>query len=129
MTSSFGLKKGIPANRFDLVGTVPIWRPKPDVSPDDPQRPIFPGLHVPALILPSVWPPVTSRFFSMNDSSGHFEFKEISSIEVLTALRKLPSGKSVGLDLVSNELYVFTYMDPHPSVDEFLTSFSHQSVV
>ena len=52
----------------------------------------------------SAFSPVTSRFFSKNDSSGHFEFKEISSIEVLTALRKLPSGKSVGLDLVSNEL-------------------------
>ena len=52
----------------------------------------------------SAFPPVTSRFFSKNDSSGHFEFKEISSIEVLTALRKQPSGKSVGLDHVSNEL-------------------------
>ena len=52
----------------------------------------------------SAFPPVTSRFFSKNDNSGHFEFKDISSIEVLTALRKLPSGKSVGLDLVSNEL-------------------------
>ena len=52
----------------------------------------------------SAFPPVTSRFFSKNDGSGHFEFKDISSIEVLTALRKLPSGKSVGLDLVSNEL-------------------------
>ena len=52
----------------------------------------------------SAFPPVTSRFFSKNDSSGHFEFKEITSIEVLTALRKLPSGKSVVLDLVSNEL-------------------------
>ena len=52
----------------------------------------------------SAFPPVTSRFFSKNYSSGHFEFKEISSIEVLTALRKLPSGKSVGLDHVSNEL-------------------------
>ena len=53
----------------------------------------------------SAFPPVTSRFFSKNDSSGHFEFKDISSIEVLTALHKLPSGKNVGLDLVSNELF------------------------
>ena len=52
----------------------------------------------------SAFPPVTSRFISKNDSSGHFEFKDTSSIEVLTALRKLPSGKSVRLDLVSNEL-------------------------
>ena len=33
-----------------------------------------------------------------------FWVQDISSIEVLTALRKLPSGKSVGRDLVSNEL-------------------------
>ena len=52
----------------------------------------------------SAFPPVTSRFFSKNDSSGISEFKEISSIEALTALRKLPSGKSVGLDLVNNGL-------------------------
>ena len=52
----------------------------------------------------SAFPPVTSRFFSKNDGSGHFELKEISSIEVLTALRKPPSDKSVGLDLVSNKV-------------------------
>ena len=52
----------------------------------------------------SAFPPVTSSVFSKNDSSGQFEFKEITSIEVLTALRKLPSGESVGLDLISNEL-------------------------
>ena len=28
----------------DLVGTVPIWRPKPDVPPDDPKKPIRPDL-------------------------------------------------------------------------------------
>ena len=32
------------ANRPDLVGTVPIWRPKPDVSLDDPKKPIRPDL-------------------------------------------------------------------------------------
>ena len=32
------------ANRPDLVGTVPIWRPKPDVPPDDPKKPIRPDL-------------------------------------------------------------------------------------
>ena len=32
------------ANRPDLVGTVPIWRPKPDVPPDDPKEPIRPDL-------------------------------------------------------------------------------------
>ena len=52
----------------------------------------------------AAFPPVTSSVFSKNDSSGQFEFKEITSIEVLTALRKLPSGKSVGLDVISNEL-------------------------
>ena len=35
---------------------------------------------------------------SPRTSSGQFEFKEITSIEVLTALRKLPSGKKCGLD-------------------------------
>ena len=35
---------GILANRPDLVGTVPIWRPKPDVPPDDPKKPIRPDL-------------------------------------------------------------------------------------
>ena len=32
------------ANRPDLVRTVPIWRPKPDVPPDDPKKPIRPDL-------------------------------------------------------------------------------------
>ena len=32
------------ANRPDLVGTVPIWRPKPDVPPHDPKKPIRPDL-------------------------------------------------------------------------------------
>ena len=32
------------ANRPDLVGTVPIWRPKPDVPPDHPKIPIRPDL-------------------------------------------------------------------------------------
>ena len=30
------------ANRPDLVGTVPTWKPKPDVSPDDHKKPICP---------------------------------------------------------------------------------------
>ena len=36
--------RAILANRPDLVGTVPIWRPKPDVPPDDPKKPIRPVL-------------------------------------------------------------------------------------
>ena len=32
------------ANRPDLVGTVPTWRPKPDIPPDDPKKPIRPDL-------------------------------------------------------------------------------------
>ena len=32
------------ANRPDLAGTVLIWRPKPDVPPDDPKKPIRPDL-------------------------------------------------------------------------------------
>ena len=32
------------ANRPHLAGTVPIWRPKPDVPPDDPKKPIRPDL-------------------------------------------------------------------------------------
>ena len=32
------------ANRPDLVGTVAICRPKPDVPPDDPKKPIRPDL-------------------------------------------------------------------------------------
>ena len=32
------------ANRPDLVGTVPIWKPKPDVPPDDQKKPIRPDL-------------------------------------------------------------------------------------
>ena len=32
------------ANNPDLVGTVPIWRPKPDVPPDDPEKLIRPDL-------------------------------------------------------------------------------------
>ena len=32
------------ANRPVLAGTVPIWRPKPDVPPDDPKKPIRPDL-------------------------------------------------------------------------------------
>ena len=34
------------ANRPDLVGTVPIWRPKPDVPPGDPKKPIRPALSL-----------------------------------------------------------------------------------
>ena len=47
---------------------------------------------------------VASSVFSQNDSSGQFEFNEITWIEVLTALGKLTTRKSVGLDLLSNEL-------------------------
>ena len=36
--------ENILANRPDLVGTVPIWRPKPDVPPDNPKKPIRPVL-------------------------------------------------------------------------------------
>ena len=41
------LTETILANRPDLVGTVPIWRPKPDVPPDDPKKPIRPDLSRP----------------------------------------------------------------------------------
>ena len=41
---SFRYTTHILANRPDLVGTVPIWKPKPDVPPDDPKKPIRPDL-------------------------------------------------------------------------------------